>query len=100
MVCRFTGQERQSNQNYLAKKADRYGISVNEYQTHYVSKPELLKLQDDLKHMTIATVLNDRQVDGQTLELILKVNGKSKKTLDDYKGSKAPETTPEVVPVG
>jgi len=99
LVCRFTGQERQSNQTYLSKKADQNLTTVDDYRAHYVAKPELLKLQDELKEKKISQVMAERDLSGATLEKILKYNGKSKKTLDDYKGVRAANTeqTEEVV---
>jgi hypothetical protein len=85
LVCRFTGQERQSNQTYLSKKADQNGTTVDDYRAHYVAKPALLDVQDSLKTRKISEVLSQLDVSGATLEKILKYNGKSKKGLDDYK---------------
>ncbi len=97
LVCRFTGQKRQSNQKYLQKKADRYGTSVDEIREHYVSKPALMDVQEALKTRKVGEVLNQLDVTGATLEKVLKFNGKSTKALDDYKGSKAeqPAEQPE-----
>ena len=88
LVCRFTGQKRQSNQKYLQKKAERYGTTINEIREHYVTKPALMDVQAKLKTNQVGEVLTELDVSGQTLEKILKFNGKSTKTLDNYKGAK------------
>lgn len=99
LVCRFTGQKRQSNQKYLQKKADRYGTTINEIREHYVTKPALMEVQAKLQSSKIGEVLTELDVSGQTLEKILKFNGKSTKTLDNYKGAKQeqPEEQPAEV---
>ena len=72
LVCRFTGQKRQSNQKYLQKKADRYGTTINEIREHYVTKPALMEVQAKLQSSKIGEVLTELDVSGQTLEKILK----------------------------
>lgn len=99
LVCRFTGQKRQSNQKYLQKKADRYGTSVDEIREHYVSKPALMDVQEALKTRKVVEVLTQLDVTGATLENILKFNGKSTKTLDSYKGAKVDQPEEQLAEV-
>ena len=99
LVCRFTGQKRQSNQKYLQKKADRYGTSVDEIREHYVSKPALMDVQEALKTRKVGEVLTQLDVSGATLEKVLKFNGKSTKALDDYKGSKVEQPEEQLAEV-
>tara|TARA_B100001123_G_C14930093_1_gene875362 strand:+ start:418 stop:747 length:330 start_codon:yes stop_codon:yes gene_type:complete len=88
LTCRVTGQTRQSSHKYIAKKAEQYNTSSDEWQKYYVSKPALLSLQAELRENPVSDVLNKYEMDGSTLEKVLKYNGKSKKKLDDYKGKK------------
>ena len=88
LTCRVTGQARQSSHKYIAKKAEQYNTSSDEWQKYYVSKPALLSLQAELRENPVSDVLNKYEMDGSTLEKVLKYNGKSKKKLDDYKGKK------------
>lgn len=88
LVCSVTGQERQSSHKYIAKKAEHHGVDSEEWRKYYVSKPALLELQAELKTKTISEFLENSPFTGQDIEKILKYNGKSKKTLDDYKAAK------------
>ena len=88
LVCSITGQERQSSHKYIAKKAEQYGIDSEEWRQFYVSKPALLELQAELKTKTISEFLENSPFTGAQVEKMLKYNGKSKKTLDDYKAAK------------
>ena len=88
LVCSITGQERQSSHKYIAKKAEQHGVSSDEWCSYYVTKPALLELQAELREKTISEFLADSPFTGKDLEKILKFNGKSKKTLDDYKAAK------------
>lgn len=88
LTCRVTGQTRQSSHKYIAKKAEQYNTSSDEWQKYYVSKPALLSLQAELRENSVSDVLNKYELDGSTLESILSYNGKSKKRLNDYKGKK------------
>ena len=89
LVCRFTGQERQSNQTYLSKKAEQNNTTVDDYKDHYVAKPALMEVQSALKTKKVVEVLSQLDVTGATLEKILKYNGKSTKSIDDYKKVRA-----------
>ena len=100
LVCRFTGQERQSNQTYLSKKADQKNTKVDDYKDHYVAKPALMEVQSALKTKTVSDVLSQFDVTGATLEKILKYNGKSTKSIDDYKKVRAQSAEASTVEVG
>jgi hypothetical protein len=95
LVCQITGQSRQSSHKYIAKKAEQYGVDSDTWRKNYVSKSALLQLTADLSTQTIGEYLSNSPYDGPALENILKYNGKSKKTLDDFKGKK--KETPKVV---
>ena len=88
LTCRISGKTRQSSHKYIAKKAEQYNTSSDEWQKYYVSKPALLSLQATLRANSVGDTLTEYQMDGSTLENVLKFNGKSKKKLDDYKGKK------------
>lgn len=88
LKCRLSGNERQSSHKYIAKKAEQYNTSSDEWQKYYVSKPALLELQSNLREKSVREVLDQYELEGPVLEKILKFNGKSKKGLDDYKGKK------------
>lgn len=101
LVCQITGQSRQSSHKYIAKKADQYGVDSDEWRKFYVTKPALMQLQANLSTQTIGEYISNSPFDGPTLEKILKYNGKSTKTLDDFKGKKKEtvEVTEEPVAV-
>lgn len=95
LQCKLTGAERQSSHKYIAKKAEQNNTSVEDYVDHYVTKSAYGDLKQTLAANPIKVVLNDLSMDGQTVEKILKYNGKSQKTLDDFKGNKSPEQPTE-----
>lgn len=61
--CIITGKTRPSNINYLTKKADRLGVSVDMIINSYVSKEVLDQIQ------------TSPQFDDNTKELLLRLNG-------------------------
>ena len=98
LKCKLTGASRQSSHKYISKKAEQNGTSVDDYVNHYVTKSAYLGLKSDLEAKPISVVLQGTGLDGQAVEKILKYNGKSQKTLDDFKVSaKAPTTQTEEV---
>ena len=85
LTCKLTGASRQSSHKYISKKAEQNGTDVDDYVNHYVTKSAYLDLKQQLQDKPIKVVLEDTGLNGQTVEKILKFNGKSKKTLDDFK---------------
>ena len=98
LKCKLTGASRQSSHKYISKKAEQNGTSVDDYVNHYVTKSAYLGLKSDLEAKPISVVLQGTGLDGQAVEKILKYNGKSQKTLDDFKAkAKSPVTQTEEV---
>ncbi len=91
LTCKLTGEERQSSHKYIAKKAEQNNTSSEDYMSHYVTKSAYGNLKQELSSKPIKVVLSGLRLDGQTVEKILKYNGKSQKTLDDFKGKKVAE---------
>jgi len=63
LKCLVTGNARPSNINYLTKKAERLGVSVDMIINSYVSKEALHQIQ------------TSPQFDDNTKELLLRLNG-------------------------
>lgn len=91
LTCRLTGESRQSSHKYIAKKAEQHGVSSEEFVAYYVTKDAYKQLKARLTTHPISQILEKLDLDGQTVERILKYNGKSQKTLDDFKGKKKVE---------
>ena len=99
LTCYLTGESRQSSHKYIAAKAERNNTTPEEFSQYYVTKQAYINLKKELNTKPIKVVLSDMNADGQTVEKILRYNGKSTKTLDDFKGKKkevATETEAEI----
>ena len=88
LTCRLTGESRQSSHKYIAAKAERNNTTPEEFSQYYVTKQAYGNLKKELNTKPVKVVLNNMNTDGQTVEKILRYNGKSTKTLDDFKGKK------------
>jgi hypothetical protein len=88
LTCCITGESRQSSHKYIAAKAERNNTTPEEFSQYYVTKQAYGNLKKELNTKPVKVVLNDMNADGQTVEKILRYNGKSTKTLDDFKGKK------------
>lgn len=97
LTCRITGSERQSSHKYIAAKAEKNNTTSEEFAQYYVTKQAYLNLKKELTDKPVKVVLNDMSLDGYTVEKILQYNGKSQKTLNDFKGNKTSQTTEETV---
>ena len=98
LKCRVTGETRRSNQKYISAKAEANNTTPEEWSAYYVTKPTILSVQSDLNEMGIKPVLAKLDMDGETLDKVLRFNGKSKKSLDDYKKATAPKQVQVTVP--
>jgi len=85
LKCRLTGETRRSNEKYISTKAEANDTNPEDWADHYVTKSALLTAQAELTDAGIKPVLAQYDVDGETLDKILRFNGKSKKTLSSYK---------------
>ena len=56
LKCNITGTERVTNVPYLTKKADRLGITVEEYKSNYVSKAALGNIKTDIAETSITEI--------------------------------------------
>ena len=96
LTCKLTGESRQSSHKYISKKAEVNGTDADDYTNHYVTKAAYKELKSELSDKPVKVVLEGLGLDGQTVEKILKYNGKSQKTLDDFKKSTVPQPVQEV----
>ena len=78
LKCNITGAERVTNVPYLAKKADRLGISVEDYKTFYVSKAALGNLKADIAENGEEAVAEKLEVSEFVLQSYINFNGKNK----------------------
>ena len=87
LTCSLTGQTRQSSHKYIAKKAEQYGISSEVFQEYYTCKPAYLEFKQALENEGVDKVLAAHDMNKDTASKILQYNGKSRKTLDDFKAA-------------
>ena len=78
LKCNITGAERVTNVPYLTKKADRLGISVEDYKQFYVTKAALGDLKAEIATDGLETVANALDVPFGTLRKFVNYNGKNK----------------------
>jgi hypothetical protein len=78
LKCNITGAERVTNVPYLSKKADRLGISVEDYKTFYVSKAALGTLKADIAENGVEATATELDVPYGTLRKYINYNGKNK----------------------
>jgi hypothetical protein len=78
LKCNITGTERVTNVPYLNKKADRLGISVEDYKSNYVSKAALGNLKADIAETSVFKVAEKLGVSSSQVEAYVNYNGKNK----------------------
>ena len=84
LTCCLTGKSRQSSHKYIAKKAETYGVSSEEFTKFYTTKESYLNFKNELATNGVEQTLESLNMDRETAEYILRYNGKSKKTLKDF----------------
>ena len=92
--CNLTGEERITNNSYLAKKASRIGVTVDRFRELYISKAAAGNLAVNVGENGLAETASQLSASGKqvTPEMIydyLSVNGKNKlvlnKVVSEYK---------------
>ena len=78
LKCNITGTERVTNVPYLNKKADRLGITVEEYKSNYVSKAALGNLKAEIAETSITDVAMKLGTTQSQVEAYINFNGKNK----------------------
>jgi hypothetical protein len=78
LKCNITGTERVTNVPYLNKKADRLGISVEDYKANYVSKAALGNLKAEIAETSITDVAMKLGTTQGQVEAYINFNGKNK----------------------
>jgi hypothetical protein len=78
LKCNITGTERVTNVPYLAKKADRLGITVEEYKANYVSKAALVELKAKITDTCITDVAMELNTTQAQVEAYVNYNGKNR----------------------
>lgn len=78
LKCNITGTERVTNVPYLNKKADRLGISVEDYKANYVSKTALGQLKAKVQETSITDVAMELNTTQAQVEAYINYNGKNK----------------------
>ena len=84
LTCLLTKQTRQSNANYIGKKAGEAQTTPDDFKAHYVTKTALQNLKEMLEALPISEV--KEQTGLETIQLVkaLRYNGRGVE-LDDYK---------------
>ena len=75
LKCQITGNERISNATYLANKARRYGITVEEFKAFYVSKSALVALKGQVEQTSLPNVANANSRTEEDIRKMLGYNG-------------------------
>ena len=78
LTCNITGTERVTNVPYLATKADRLGISIEDYKQYYVTKAALGNLKADVAEKGISATAKQLDETVETIQAYINFNGKNK----------------------
>ena len=78
LVCQITGKERISNAKYLAAKAAKSGITVEEFKAFYVSKSGLVALKSHIEQTSLANVANANSRTEEDIDKMIRYNGRGK----------------------
>jgi flagellar basal body-associated protein FliL len=82
LTCVITGTIRATNEKYLQSKAEKKGISVDEFVQNYAGKQAVKRLRTGQSVEDVRRELNAEvttPVSDQMVKDILRINGKSKK---------------------
>jgi|TARA_R110000751_G_scaffold28573_1_gene74426 hypothetical protein len=80
LKCNITGAERVTNVPYLTTRADRLGITVEEYKENYVAKKTLADIKVEIAGSDIDTVSTKYGITVDTLTGYINFNGKNRFT--------------------
>ena len=81
LTCIITGKVRPTNEKYLASKAEKKGVSVQEFAQYYAGKQAVKRLRAGMSVEDVRQELNAEvttPVSPETVEKILRLNGKTK----------------------
>ena len=82
LTCLITGKIRPTNENYLAKKAENRGVSVEQFTENYACKQAVKRLRAgmsvDQARQELASEVTT-PVSDETVKTILRLNGKTKR---------------------
>ena len=78
LTCQISGETRMSNAQYLQNKADKKGVSVEEFKSNYVSKSEYAKIPNAVDESNLDLAADQLQIDRERLKSFLKLNGRGK----------------------
>mgnify|MGYP003644840798 CR=1 FL=1 len=78
LKCNITGAERVTNVPYLNRRADRLGITVEEYKENYVAKKTLADIKVEIAEADIDSVSTKYGITVDTLSDYIKFNGKNR----------------------
>jgi hypothetical protein len=82
LTCLITGKVRPTNENYLAKKAESRGVSVEQFAQHYTCKQAVKRLRAGMSVEQARQELGSdvtTPISPETVKVILRLNGKAKR---------------------
>ena len=77
LKCRITGNERVSNRKYLAAKAEKNNITVEEFKAFYVCKSALMSLRNDITVIGLEKTAAEYNRPEEDIKKMVGYNGRS-----------------------
>ena len=74
--CQLSGDERMSNRKYIQAKADKKGVSVEEFKASYVKKAEYVRVKAEVESVGLDQAAERLSITRDSLKKILALNGK------------------------
>jgi len=74
--CQLSGDERMSNRKYIQAKADKKGVSVEEFKASYVKKAEYIRVKAEVEALGLDQAAESLSIARDSLKKILALNGK------------------------
>jgi dephospho-CoA kinase len=81
--CQITGQERMSNKDYIAKKAQKAGITSAVWCSFYVSKDAYRELKEVVEQVGLEVAAEKYQVERETIKKWMRFNGRGRYNLPE-----------------
>ncbi len=78
LKCQISGSERMSNKSYIAAKAEKKGVSVDEFKSNYVCKDEYNKIKAAVESSSLSDAADKLAIDRERLKKFLRLNGRGK----------------------
>jgi AMMECR1 domain-containing protein len=78
ITCNISGEQRMSNRQYIAAKAEKAGVDVDTWKDYYVNKTSYKEIVAEVENHGLEKAAENFQVDKKTMVKYLRYNGRGK----------------------